>query len=149
MIVRFIIFLVLNFGALVIGGMFTGKGVPSDWYQSMNKAPWTPPGWVFGVAWSTIMILLAVFMTRETNSKVFGLITFVYIFQLVLNIGWNPVFFHYQQMGMALAVIILLTIVVFAMILMTWQSGNYIWLVPYALWLVIATSLNYYSWAYN
>lgn len=43
MIKRIILFLVLNFAALAIGGLFTGDGVPSEWYQNLNKAPWTPP----------------------------------------------------------------------------------------------------------
>ena len=46
MIYRLIAFLLLNFGALAIGGFFTGKGVTSDWYADLLKAPWTPPGWV-------------------------------------------------------------------------------------------------------
>lgn len=39
MILRLIVFLAINFGALAIGGIFTGSGVPSDWYQNLNKAP--------------------------------------------------------------------------------------------------------------
>ena len=62
MVFRLIIFLALNFGALAIGGLFTSKGVPSDWYVDLNKAPWTPPGWVFGTAWTTIMISFGVYM---------------------------------------------------------------------------------------
>ena len=57
MVYRIIIFLVLNFGALGIGGLFTGKGVPSEWYNELNKAPWSPPGWVFGFACCLFAIL--------------------------------------------------------------------------------------------
>ena len=42
MILRILLFLIINFGGLFIGGLFTGEGVPSDWYQNLNKAPWTP-----------------------------------------------------------------------------------------------------------
>ena len=55
-IFRFLVFLIVNFVALGLGGMFTGSGVVSDWYQQLNQAPWTPPGWVFGAAWTSIMI---------------------------------------------------------------------------------------------
>ena len=41
-------FLFLNFGALALGGLFAGSGAGSNWYAELNKAPWTPPGWVFG-----------------------------------------------------------------------------------------------------
>lgn len=62
MIARIALFLVLNFAALGIGGLFSGQGVPSDWYTGLNKAPWTPPGWVFGSAWTIIMICFAIYM---------------------------------------------------------------------------------------
>ena len=58
MIKRLFVFLLINFGALALGGLFTSDGVISDWYEQLNKAPWTPPGWVFGAAWTTIMVCL-------------------------------------------------------------------------------------------
>jgi hypothetical protein len=45
---RLILFLIINFGALGIGGLLLGNPATNEWYQSLNKAPWTPPGWVFG-----------------------------------------------------------------------------------------------------
>ena len=62
MIYRLIIFMALNFAALAIGGLFTSKGVSSDWYIVIVKAPWTPPGWVFGAAWTSIMICFGIYM---------------------------------------------------------------------------------------
>lgn len=44
MLLKVVVFLALNFGALAIGGFFTGIGVSSEWYTQLNKAPWTPPG---------------------------------------------------------------------------------------------------------
>ena len=149
MLLRFALFLVINFGALAVGGIFTGKGVPSEWYQELNKAPWTPPGWVFGVTWSFIMIMLAVFMAKITKIGFHQPLFWVYILQLVLNIGWNPVFFYFHQMGFGLVIISILTVVVLSMMLLSYSSSNYLWLSPYFIWLLIATSLNYYSWAYN
>lgn len=67
MLKKILIFLVINFTALAIGGFYTGSGVSSDWYESLNKAPWTPPGWVFGAAWTFIMICYAFFMAYLWN----------------------------------------------------------------------------------
>jgi benzodiazapine receptor len=79
-LVRIIVFAVLNFGALGIGVYLMGQGATSDWYQGLNKAPWTPPGWVFGAAWTTIMVFFSIYMSllwKDTESiKV--LITIVY-----------------------------------------------------------------------
>ena len=108
-----IIFLTLNFLALAIGGQFTGSGVSSDWYQTINKAPWTPPGWVFGAAWTTIMICYAFYLKSlienvKSQSKT---IYILYGIQWVLNIIWNPIFFYFQYDVLALLVISALQVV--------------------------------------
>ena len=94
MLARIVIFLVINFSALALGSLFTGKGVPSDWYINLNKAPWTPPGWVFGAAWTIIMICFSVYMAMlwETvdNKK---MLILAFGAQFLLNVAWNPVFF--------------------------------------------------------
>ena len=51
-----ILFLVINFGGLAVGNWLMGAGPTGDWYTNINKAPWTPPGWVFGASWTLIMI---------------------------------------------------------------------------------------------
>ena len=113
MIIRVIIFLIINFAALGIGGLFTSKGVPSDWYIELNKAPWTPPGWVFGAAWTTIMIGFAIYMAYLwplTENK--RIIISLFTLQLVLNILWNPVFFQFHNVAFGLFIITALTILI-------------------------------------
>ena len=60
----FLIFLIINFAALGLGSWIMGAGAQSEWYSSLNQAPWTPPGWVFGAAWTIIMIC---FLTIRGN----------------------------------------------------------------------------------
>lgn len=43
LIYKIVLFLILNFAALGIGGFLMGEGPMSNWYQSINQAPWTPP----------------------------------------------------------------------------------------------------------
>ena len=148
MVGRTLLFLVLNFVALGIGGLFTGKGVPSDWYQSLAKAPWTPPGWVFGISWTIVMICFAPFMAKLSLSKSDSLtwIILLYAFQWVLNVAWNPIFFHFHFTTLGLAVITTLLaltfyfLIVYRMELKLWS----VLVLPYTLWLLIATSLNAY-----
>ena len=65
---RAAIFLVINFAALGLGGLFTRSGVPSEWYQDLDKAPWAPPGWVFGAAWTLIMLCFSVYRAQGLTS---------------------------------------------------------------------------------
>lgn len=147
MALRIILFALLNFGALAIGGFFTSSGVSSDWYATLNKAPWTPPGWVFGAAWTTIMICFSIYMAM-LYPKVENTTTLVVLFgvQWLLNVLWNPVFFHYHATFLALVVIVALTLLVVAFLIMYWKNLGTasLLILPYAVWLVIATSLNWY-----
>jgi len=150
--IRIIIFLLLNFAALGIGGLFTGKGVTSEWYAHLNKAPWTPPGWVFGAAWATIMLCFAFYMAYLWQfSKQKKQIIALYTLQWILNIMWNPVFFYFQNIALGLFVIVALTLLVAFMLFYYFPVLKFksAFLLPYFLWLLIATSLNAYILVYN
>ena len=144
---KVVIFLVLNFAALAIGGFATGDGVPSQWYADLNKAPWTPPGWVFGAAWTVIMICFAFFMAflwdSFENKK---LLISLYALQWVLCVGWNFVFFEFHQIALGLLVIGSLFLLMAYFLLSFWPQiqAKSLLVAPYVLWLLIATSLNAY-----
>lgn len=151
MILRIFLFLIINFGGLFIGGLFTGEGVPSDWYQNLNKAPWTPPGWVFGAAWTTIMICFSVYMAILWEKIKLNKLLFIFISELVLNVIWNPLFFHFKWINVALLSISLLTILITYMVISLRREMRLktLLLFPYLIWIVIATSLNGYVVLYN
>lgn len=152
MVYRIIAFLVLNFAALALGSLFTKAGVSSDWYAGLAKAPWTPPGWVFGFAWTTIMICFSFYMAslwKETDNRKNLIILFV--IQWILNVSWNPIFFYYHLVLPALVGIVLLTMVVgfMAFYYRSLQKLRSIFILPYFVWLLIATSLNGYIFFQN
>ena len=149
---RIFIFLLMNFGALALGGLFTGNGVTSTWYAELNKAPWTPPGWVFGFAWTSIMICFSFYMAyllpcSENKAIFIGL----YALQWLLNIAWNPAFFYLHKVALSLIVIVLLTLLIAFMLFNFWSllKLKSVLLIPYFLWLLIATSLNAYIYLKN
>ena len=151
MVLRTIIFLLINFAGLFIGGLFTGEGVPSDWYQNLNKAPWTPPGLVFGFAWTTIMICFSLFLSVLWKKIASIQFTTLYSILLILNVSWNPLFFYFRWVFIALIVIAFLTYMI------GYTANKYkgkmryynLLLLPYFIWLIIATSLNAYIVIYN
>lgn len=146
-----IIFLILNFGALAIGNWLMADGPQRAWYLALNKAPWTPPGWVFGAAWFTIMLCFSIYMAylcqNTLTSKIIGLFSI----QFVLNVSWNFVFFNKHLVGVGLVVLTgLIAVVAFfindyrkTMKLKTWL------ILPYFVWLCVAISLNMYILIHN
>jgi tryptophan-rich sensory protein len=146
-----IIFLLINFGALAIGSWLMENGPQTNWYITLNKAPWTPPGWVFGVAWTTIMVCFSIYMgylfQNNTSKKVISLFTI----QFILNVIWNYIFFNQHMIGFGLIVIMLLTAVV-SVFLFDYKNvlkTKSLLILPYFIWLCIATSLNMYILIHN
>lgn len=148
---KIFLFLVLNFTALAIGGLFTGNGVSSMWYQNLNKAPWTPPGWVFGVAWSSIMLLFSVYMTYLIQLDRSNKVLILFSVQFVLNIFWNYLFFNQHLIILGLLNIIFLTFLMlyFLIAYKNILKNKSFYVLPYCAWLVLATSLNLYIALYN
>ena len=87
-----ILFLLLNFGALAIGSFLMNNGPQTDWYVSLNKAPWTPPGWFFGVAWTTVMVCFSIYLAYLLPLKSSSSFWIVFSIQFVLNVAWNYIF---------------------------------------------------------
>ena len=151
---KLIIFLCINFAALGIGGILIGNPSANEWYQNVNKAPWTPPGWVFGFAWTTIMICFSFFLYQTSLRFSFIEIKTFYILfalQWLLNVLWNPVFFRFHLVLAGLIIILLLTLLVGWFLY--WGSKNIgipaLLILPYFLWLLIACSLNAYIYFKN
>jgi len=141
------IFLVINFWALWLWNFATGPWVLWEWYTSLNQAPWTPPGWFFGLAWTTIMICFSIYMSyaweKIKNKKELWILFGI---QLTLNIIWNPIFFSFKMVAIALITISLLTLLMIYFYQHYYKDMKKIsyLLLPYILWLITATSLNGY-----
>ncbi len=146
--IRFLVFLIANFSALGIGSWLMNNGPQTDWYLSLNKAPWTPPGWVFGVAWTSIMLLFSIYMTQLSfqcafvNKKIVAL----YSLQWMLNVGWNYAFFNQRLLELGLFVIVMLWLLVGYFTVAYFKKVRWytLCILPYLLWMTIATSLNLY-----
>lgn len=152
MTIKIIIFLLINFAALGLGSLFTSGAVSGDWYQNLNKAPWTPPGWVFGAAWTSIMICFAIYMAyawQNVHNK--NTLMLLFALQWILNVSWNPLFFKYHQVATGLIVIISLTLLVGYLFFAYFHQLKIksLLLIPYVVWMLIATSLNTYIFFKN
>ena len=124
------------------------------WYNTLNRAPWSPPNYIFGIIWPILYVLMTFsFILVWKNKKCFpycsALTTF--LIQLVFNLSWTTIFFYYKMPKLALLDIVL--IIYFS--LMTYQSfikvnkmAAYL-LIPYICWLFLALSLNTYIVLFN
>ena len=135
---RFLIF-PLVFLALVLGGLASSNTSTDVWYQSLNKSDLNPPGFVFGIVWPILYILMSISAYRTFTET--GRIFFI---QLVFNTAWSWMFFAFHMPFLALLNIWMLiywnTSLTFKMIKIDKLSA--ILYSPYVIWLIFASYLN-------
>lgn len=151
--IRFVIFFIANFLALTVGVLLMKNGPRTEWYISLNQAPWSPANWVFGFAWTTIMICFSFYMTKLSFEYKFldKKIRSLFIVQWTLNVSWNYFFFNQHLTAIGLVVITLLWLLIgyFTFKYLKKLKWYTLLILPYLIWMTIATSLNAYIVFYN
>jgi len=141
-------FLTVNFLGLAVGSVFTDPGVNSNWYINLKKAPWTPLGYIFGVAWTIIGFTFSILMSFLILSKKnINYIKALFLSSLFLNILWNPVFFYANWDTLGLIILFILFILIFYLTKEAFLNISYkiaLLGIPYLIWLIVALSLNLY-----
>ncbi len=88
-----------------------------SWYQRLAKPAWTPPNWVFPVAWSTLYLLMSFAGARVVaniaDDPRAGAIALVFwAIQIAANTLWTPIFFGLRRIRAALPVMAILWLAV-------------------------------------
>ena len=142
MIKRIIYSLVPLIGGTIVGLIISGY---MD-YQDMIKPPLSPPAVIFPIVWTILYILMGISYFLATkdddNNKELDQI---YLLQLLLNFLWPIIFFVLEMYFTAFLWIILLLILVVVMIkelLKNNKISGYLQ-IPYLMWLLFATYLNF------
>lgn len=153
-LVRLIVSILIVFIAGTIGSIATLSQIPT-WYAALVKPSWAPPNWLFGPVWTTLYILIgiALFLVWKEgiNRKDVKLAISVFVVQLVLNVLWSVIFFGYNSLLGGLIVIIILWIAILANIIFFYRVSKSagLLLVPYIVWVTIASYLNYSVYLLN
>lgn len=136
----FTVFLLACMAAGTTGALFP----PGAWYRGLSKPSWTPPNWLFPVAWTTLYLLIAASAARVAMVPGAGLAMAVFGLQIALNALWTPVFFGLRRIRAALFVLMGLWVSVAAMAGLFWLMdplAGYM-LIPYLCWVTVAGALN-------
>lgn len=124
---------------------------PGEWYKSLSKPRWTPPDWVFPLAWTVLYLSMAVAAARVAVLPGTGQALAFWAVQIALNTLWTPVFFGLKRMRAGFVVIVLLWLAVAATGISFAQHDRVAGLLfaPYLLWVTIAAALNFSVWRRN
>ncbi len=128
--------------------------MPGEWYASLRRPSWNPPGWVFGPVWTALYAMMALaawlvwkrggFIQQRTALRLF-------LLQLALNAAWTPLFFGLHWPSVAFAEIVLLWLAIAATLAAFRRASRpAAWLlVPYLAWVSFAAFLNFTLWRLN
>lgn len=143
---KLLVSLILPIGLGSIAGIFTAKSIP-EWYATLNKPSFNPPGYLFGPVWTALYILMGISMfliwntpktkLRQKALTVFGV-------QLFFNFWWSILFFSFHLIFLSVVDILLMWCLIIYMITLFKKIkpvATYLQ-VPYLLWVTFATVLN-------
>jgi len=139
--------------AVVVGSYLTKLGM--SWYEASNLPSFTPSGGFIGGMWTAIYTLatisLLLWFNQKRRPKNFWAVVWLFIANIVLNVGWSYLFFVQHWVGSAIVEMILLEGTVIALIVMMWKnlrtSSILLWL--YAAWVAVATYIAYSFYVLN
>jgi benzodiazapine receptor len=125
--------------ALIIGGLASSNTSDDLWYQALNKSSLNPPGYVFGIVWPILYLLMSISAFRTFNET-----KDLFLIQLLINALWSWIFFAFQMPFVALLNIWLLIYLNIKINLKMFYQDKLSGLlfIPYVLWLFFASYLN-------
>ena len=136
---------IVGFGSL--SGWLSNSGYGNDWFDTLVKPSFMPPGWAFGIVWPILYALLglalaAVLQQPATQRRRTALILFYT--QLAVNFAWSPIFFGAHDIRLGLYVIVIMAVLA-AIAASQFRQIRPLagWLMlPYLAWLCFAATLN-------
>lgn len=150
-------FIICLFTPLAIGGLsgyLTSDEINGQWFNSLQKPSFQPPDKLFGLAWTTLYILMGISLyliwkspltkLRKTALWVFGI-------QLFFNFWWSILFFSFHSLFLSIIDISIMWMLILYMIVLFRKvnpSAGYI-NIPYLLWVSFAAVLNISIWVLN
>ena len=137
---------------VVVYAVGSGRWVStgSAWYLSLEQPWWQPPSWVFGLIWPynfIVIIIVGIAITQKASAPRVITTLVLLAVTVILAIAWAYLFYvphELTQAALALtaAAVLTLPITIIAFGQQLWMG---LLLVPYQVWVLLASSL---SWGY-
>lgn len=158
-------FMLAAAAAAGFSGYFTARAVITETYAALLKPVWAPPAWVFGPVWTCLYICMSwaawlVWKEWRNQSRQSDqsdqscparTALVVWWGQLAVNAAW-PVVFYLQPAGLASALVcgaLACLVLVCCGLFLRCSRWAAALLVPYVLWLGLATALAFALWRLN
>ncbi len=141
-----------GFAAIVAVAAASGSlFMPGPWYESLAKPWFTPPNWLFPIAWTVLYIMIAIAGWLVWRAGGSGTALAVWGIGLVLNALWSYLMFGRHDIASALIDVSVMWLFVAAFIILAWPIDKRAVLLfaPYLVWVTFAALLNFEVWRLN
>lgn len=109
------------------------SGLVAGDFSKAPRAELQPPGWVFGVVWTALYVMMGIVLARaKTVPPIFWV-------QLALNALWSPVYVRFKNPKLAFVILCALCVAVLQTVVIMRDPLLY----PYLAWCIFALYLNY------
>ena len=124
---------------LIVGSLASSDTGTDSWYQGLIKSDLNPPGYIFGIVWPILYLLMGI-----TAWRTYDTIKNLFYIQLFLNAIWSWLFFSFHLPVIALIDIWLLIFINIKILLTIVKQDRLAAALytPYILWLFFASYLN-------
>jgi translocator protein len=131
-----------------LSGRLSNSGYDNRWFNALSKPEIVPPGWVFGVVWTLLYIMLGIALAmilHARGARGRGAALALFFAQLVLNLAWTPLFFAAHKVtGSLILIVLILALAIATTFAFAPIRKAAAWLlVPYMVWLSFATILTF------
>ncbi len=142
-------------GILLVFVYAIGSGIwvsnAPGWYTSLNRPPWQPPDFVFGVIWPYNFVVLgfASYNVAQNLSRN-ATITWLLFFgsSVVAALTWAYQFYVPHNLSIAAVALVIAAVLTLPVLYLTFKASLLIGLllIPYQIWIIIASTL---AWGYS
>jgi translocator protein len=121
------------------------------WYAALPRPAWQPPDLVFGVIWPLNFVALVVAglaVVSQAAPRELGVWFALLLTSVAFAVGWAHEFYVPHNLGRAAVLLACAAILTWLLVVLTGSLVPWAgWvLVPYAVWLTVATSLAVGYW---
>lgn len=119
-----------------------------NWYSTLIKPSWSPPGWLFGPVWTLLYILIAISFGKVflmgLKKEIPYFVVLPFILNLIFNFAFTPLQFGLKNnLFAAIDILLVLGTLVWLMVAVyphvRWVTYIQI---PYLLWVTFASVLQ-------
>jgi len=140
-------------GTAIVALYIIGSGrlvaTDSQWYRSLTKPEWQPPGIVIGLIWpyNFALLIIATWVVASRLSSTHQLVWLICLaLSVVAALSWAWLFFNQHSLIASAVALVLASAFTTPLLVISFRVSLTLGLafVPYQLWLAVATSIAFH-----